>query len=376
MENYRQLPKVCIFGLISKHPGRNWGGTAMSIRRLANFFAGNGCHVDILTRELGKGHFLPASLADGIVIRPIRASNKALLFLALCGYLLKERPAVLLALDTRASLIASWVSLVPRRRTRIWASFRSELNADQAKVLRRIARRVDGVIAIAQSMAEEFRRLSGIPGERLHVIHNLAVSPDLAEHANASIEHPWLNGDAYPVICCVARLVPGKGLQYLIEAFAVVKRQHPNARLIIIGQGPLLETLRELAASLNMRDSIDFAGFQKNPWAFMARADLYCHPSLFEAFGNTLAEALSLGVPVVATDCPYGPAEILDHGRYGRLVPPADSRALAEAILATLRSPLPREKLVEGSQRFREEVAGRRYLETLGLERPAKAPAP
>ena len=364
---------ILIFGLISKHPGRNRGGTALSIRRLANFFAGQGLEVRIVMRDQGNNHFMLDALREGVMVSRIRSNSKVSLFMALCHTAMKQRPEVVLALDTRACLIASWLTLLPWLRVNVWASFRNELNDSHAHVLRRITRRCTGIICNSYGLARDLARLTGSPTHRIHVIHNLAVSPDIAVLASQPNDHPWLQGMDSPVICSAARLVPEKGFAYLIEAFQIVKKAYPSARLIILGEGPLLESLRHQAICSGVHDSVDFAGFQKNPWSFMARAQLFVLPSLIEAFGNVLAEALSLGIPVVATECPpYGPQEILEHGRYGRLVPPADSQALAEAVMATLDAPLPTDTLIAGARRFTQEAAGLEYCHTLGLDRSCK----
>ena len=361
-----QSGRVCLFGLISKHAGRNLGGTALSIRRLANFLRRRGLQVDILMR-VQKEHFLFDDLDEGVVVRQLNIDSKPGLFLALLRYTLAAQPEVVLSFDTRASLVASWLARVPGHRARIWCSFRSELNRDHAPALKRIARRSHGIIAISHGLAEDFHNLTGSPPHQVHVLHNLAVSADIAGLAQVPVNHPWLQGNQHPVICGIGRLVAEKGFEYLIDALPAVREVYPNVKLIIVGQGPLLNRLRQTAADLHLLDSIDFTGFQRNPWAYLARADVFVLPSLAEAFGNVLAEALSLGVPVVASDCPHGPRDILENGRYGRLVPPADSHSLAAAVLATLKAPLPAEQLIEGAQRFREETAGQKYLDLLGL---------
>lgn len=369
MTTARGRRKILIFGLISKHPGRNRGGTALSIRRLANFFAGEGLDVLILMRRPEDDHFLPETLHGQVSLHTTRAKSKLGLFRALLFLARRESPEVILALDSRACLIASRLTLVPTLGSRIWASFRNELNPAHGPWLRRIARRCEGVICNSHGLAEDFLALTGVAPETVHVLYNLAVSPDIDRLADQPPDHPWLQADAPgPVICTAARLVPEKGIHVLLDAFALLKRDWPTARLIILGQGPLQEELERQARALGSAESIDFAGFRKNPWAIMARSQLFVLPSLVEAFGNVVAEALSLGIPVVATRCPpNGPEEILQHGRYGRLVPPGDSGALAEAMLKTLQSPLPRVSLVAAAHPFREETAGRAYLQLLGL---------
>ena len=365
----REPRSLCLFGLVSKHPGHNRGGTAVCIRRLADFFAARGVRVDILMRPADPDHFLFTGLAEPVKVRQIPAQSKLGLFAALVRHVHREQPEVLLALDNRASQIASWLSLLPGSRPDIWTSFHSRLNPDHQRLLTRIAKRSTGVITISQGLGRDFARLTGIAAGRLHVLPNLVITEAVEAAARQPVDHPWLQDGTHPVLIAVGRLVPEKGLEHLLRALPRVRTTHPDVRLIVLGQGPLRASLLNLASKLNIEKHVDFAGFQDNPWAFMARADLFVLPSLTEAFGNVLAEALSLGVPVVASDCPHGPTEILQNGRLGRLVPPADHAALAEAILETLANPLPEKTLVAGAERFREASAGQEYLALLGLGR-------
>ena len=140
---------------------------------------------------------------------------------------------------------------------------------------------------------------------------------------------------------------------------------------MIIGQGELLGALRELAATLGVGEDVRFVGFQPNPWKFMKNAAVFVLSSAWEGFGNVLAEALSLGVPVVSTDCPHGPREILQDGRLGHLVPVGDPAALGQAIARTLDDPPERSALIAGAHRFTPQVSGARYLELLLATDPA-----
>ena len=141
----------------------------------------------------------------------------------------------------------------------------------------------------------------------------------------------------------------------------------PDARLVLLGQGQNEAMLRALADELGIADRVIFAGFHPDPSPFYATADLFVLSSDYEGFGNVIVEALSFGLPVVSTDCPSGPAEILGNGRWGRLVPVGDAAALAGAMREALASPVDREALKRRAADFSPEIAARKYLDLLGL---------
>jgi len=137
------------------------------------------------------------------------------------------------------------------------------------------------------------------------------------------------------VIIGIGRLTRQKDFGTLIRAFAEVRKRIPS-RLLILGEGEDRRSLEQLCQSLGISDDVDFPGFVVNPHAFLARAAVFVLSSRWEGLGNVLVEALAAGIPVVSTDCPNGPSEILDHGRYGQLVPVEDSAAMAEAIMRVM----------------------------------------
>jgi hypothetical protein len=165
------------------------------------------------------------------------------------------------------------------------------------------------------------------------------------------------------------RLAPQKGFATLIRAFAEVRRRRP-ARLVILGDGPLRPELEALAGELGVGGDVALPGFVANPYAYMARASVFALSSAWEGFGNVLVEALACGTPVVAADCPSGPGEILDGGRFGRLVPVGDPEALARAILGTLDRP-PDPEVARGRARdFSVEGIAGEYLRALVADGP------
>ena len=131
-----------------------------------------------------------------------------------------------------------------------------------------------------------------------------------------------------------------KGYDVMLMAFAAAsERLGRHWRLRIFGKGPRLDEMKGLAAQLGIADHLEFHGFVDNPYPFMAAADILVHAARFEPFGIVYTEALSLGLPVVATDCPGGPASIFDGGRYGLLTPEGDQEALAAGILRLAEDP-------------------------------------
>ena len=135
--------------------------------------------------------------------------------------------------------------------------------------------------------------------------------------------------------------------------------------MIVLGEGPLRPTLLALAHNLHISEYVDFPGFVSNPFAYLAKAHLFVLSSRHEGLGNVLIEAMACGCPVVSTDCPFGPAEILENGRWGKLVPTEDPEALAQAMIHTMDTPPQRDTLRERASYFSVDRAVDRYEELL-----------
>ena len=311
-------------------------------------------------------------------VRPYAGASRLWLLRGLrdtTRYLETARPAVLYPVGETANLlavaarglsgaptrvIAGLHAAVPKRRAAAGGAggrWRARL---LARGIRRALHRADGIVAASRGLADEWAEDAAVPRSRIAAIHNPVVGEDLASLAAAPLHHPWFREDGPPLILGAGRLAPQKDFETLLRAFALVRRRRP-ARLAILGDGELRSSLRGLADRLGIRREALFPGFARNPFAWMARAGVFALSSKWEGFGNVLVEALACGCPVVSTDCPSGPAEILDGGTWGRLVPVGDPPALAEAILATLDAPPDRESLRRRGARFSEDRAARAY---------------
>jgi len=190
------------------------------------------------------------------------------------------------------------------------------------------------------------------------------IDPDFQLRAEQPVAHPWFDQPERPVFVTAGRLVAMKDHETLLRALAIHRKQW-SSRLLILGSGPLRERLEALAGELELREAVDFLGFQENPLPYFRRADAFIMSSYSEGFGNVLVEAMACGTPVISTDCPHGPAEILDHGRYGMLVAPRSANALAAAMnrVAQLRSEWPPTLLKTRAAEFSNVTCATKYMQ-------------
>jgi glycosyltransferase involved in cell wall biosynthesis len=222
--------------------------------------------------------------------------------------------------------------------------------------------RAEIIVAVAAEVADNLSSL-GIRTPTL-VIPNAVEIAFAAERAREQPDHPWLAEHDRPTLVQIGRLVEKKDQLTLLEAFALVVRDRP-ARLLIYGEGPMRRTLERRITALGLGDHVALPGFTSNPFAVIARADLFVLSSISEGMPSALIEALACGIPVVSTDCPSGPAEILEGGKVGRLVEVGNASALARAMLETLDAPPRAEALVLRAADFSFERIVRRYVDVL-----------
>jgi glycosyltransferase involved in cell wall biosynthesis len=197
------------------------------------------------------------------------------------------------------------------------------------------------------------------------VIYNPVLTPELIKSTKEPLDHPWFAPGEPPVVLGAGRLVEQKDFPTLIRAFAQVRQVRP-ARLMILGSGREQKRLEALVRELNLEEDVALVGFVKNPSAYMAYSPVFVLSSAWEGFGNVIVEAMAVKTPVVSTDCQSGPAEILDNGKYGSLVPVGDTKAMAEAILSVLSGNSKRVDLAWLDQ-FTQKSSTEKYLEILRI---------
>ncbi len=227
------------------------------------------------------------------------------------------------------------------------------------------------LVAVSEGVADDMVRRLGIERSRIRVIHQPAIGADVADRALRPLSHPWFEAGQPPVLLSAGRFAERKDFPTLIRAFATVRQKRP-CRLVILGDagsaddGTARETAyRELAKELDCAEDFDLPGYDPNPFRYMSRAAVFVLPSRHEGMPNVLAEAMAVGCPVVSTDCPSGPREILDHGRFGALVPVGDVEAMAAAISGTLDATPDRERLRQRSKILAADRSAALYEELL-----------
>lgn len=309
---------------------------------------------------------------------PSRGLRKLKLFCCrwpLAAYLRRHRPDVLLSAASHTSLTAlaarrlsgSGTPLVLRLSSHLTASHGGCLNLfNRVRYLTacRWLAEADAVIAVSKAIAEDIAQHTGVAWHRIRTIYNPVFTGDLVAKASAPLDHPWFEEGGPPVILGVGRLAAHKDFPTLIKAFAVVRSRRP-ARLVILGEGGLRRDLTALARSLGVAADMDLPGYVNNPLAWMSRASVFVLPSSCEGLPGVLIEAMAAGCRVVSTDCPSGPAEILENGTHGRLVPVGDHVALAEAIATTLDAPHDPQRMRTRAADFSVNRAVDAYLEVL-----------
>lgn len=351
------------------------GGVGKMRTHLINRFSELGYRVDLLVGDPRSPYM--DRLHPGVRVVDLGTSNAITGVPALARYLLREKPDALLTQRIRVNVLALRARRLIRSRTRVFVTSNTNISSQlqsllpekqqkQLKLLRTYYPRNDGIMAVSRGVAEDTAMILGIPVERIRVIHNPVVTPELEKLASIPPEHPWFHDGASPVILGVGRLEPQKDFPNLIRAFARA-RQATRCRLMILGEGALRPELQALADQLGVGEDLAMPGFVKNPYQYMRAAALFALSSRWEGSPNGLTEALAVGTPVVATDCPNGPIEILQEGKYGPLVPMGDDRALAEAMLETLRHPHDAAFLRAGVARYSVENSAREYLAAMGL---------
>jgi glycosyltransferase involved in cell wall biosynthesis len=296
---------------------------------------------------------------------------------ALAHYLRTVRPDAMIAASHYANLAALWARRMAGADTRLIVSQRTHLSRAimnsgfpggrrplLAEMVARFYPLADGIVAVSEGVAEDLAAVAGLPRARITTIYNPVLSPELLRQAQAPLDHPWLCPAAPPLILGVGRLAPQKDFATLIRAFALL-RAHRPARLLLLGEGRQRGALEALVHRLGLAGEVALPGFCANPFAWMARARVLALSSLYEGFGNVLVEALACGCPVVSTNCPSGPAEILEGGRFGRLVAVGDAEALAQALAHSLDHPPPPDLLRRRAALFSANRAAHQYLTLL-----------
>ena len=291
----------------------------------------------------------------------------------LISYLRENRPWAVIGNMGHVNVVASMATKMSGIETKLLLVEQNTLSANPTKfkraklvvqLMKWLYPSADAVAGVSAGVARDLEQCLGLEIESVKVLNNPVVNEDLLTKSQADLGHPWFAPNTPPVFLAVGRLNPQKDFPNLLHAFAQVRKQQ-EARLIILGEGEERQTLETIIADLGINDDVLLPGFVKNPYGYMKQANCFVLSSKEEGLPTVLIEAMACGCPVVATDCPSGPDEILDGGEYGRLVPIQNSHALAAAMLETLKNPPNQEFLIQRANKYSTENAVTEYLSLL-----------
>lgn len=259
----------------------------------------------------------------------------------------REKPDVILSALNYANIVSVLAYKLARIKSKVIVTEHSNYsNSIRAEsiikklvymvLIKKTYKHADTIIAVSEGVGYDLKEALGLKTNdyNFHVIYNPIVDEEITEKQNGKAELQKLGNNR--VVLGVGRLAKPKDFSTLIRAFSIVKPEMKNVKLIILGEGPEREMLEQLIADLGLKNDVYLPGFVDNPYAYMSKADLFVLSSRWEGFGNVIVEAMVCGLPVISTNCPSGPDEIIQDGINGVLVPVRDEQVMANNIVRVL----------------------------------------
>jgi glycosyltransferase involved in cell wall biosynthesis len=272
------------------------------------------------------------------------AKGFALKIMCLAKLIRRDKPEVIFSLLSSTNITVLFAALLSRIKSKVIVSehtypsvnLRNEMYGGVVKsLIKKMYPHAHKIIAVSEGIKQDLIHNFHIRDDKIEVVYNPIDTEEIKTLSREELIHPWFQ-EQIPIIVSVGRLTKQKGYPYLLRAFSLVRKSLP-CRLFIIGEGEDKKKLVQMAHKLDLKEDIEFCGFQKNPFKYMARSSLFILSSLYEGFPNVLLEAMALGLPIISTDCPSGPTEIIEDKKNGLLVPAKDENALSQAIITLLR---------------------------------------
>jgi len=348
-------------------------GVPLAQLRFARALAERGHDVDLVIGYVEPQYVFPGATGVGVHVWN-QQKVRGMLF-PLIRYLRSVKPDVVFSAEDHLNTVVLLAAIASGSKAKISCSSRvtpfdtfSNTPFTKRWVLKHLMRavmwRADALTCVSKDMVDQYRRVFNSPP---HVcVYNIVDDRLSRLRMKEPVEHEWILPKDGPVLVAAGRLAPWKGFVDLIRAMKELSRKR-RARLLILGDGPLRSELEALIVELSLSDVVRLEGYVENPLKFFAHADVFVLSSHVEGLPNVLVEAMMCGCTPVSTDCPTGPREVLQDGKYGYLVPMRDPEAMATAIEMALDTPIARNLLEEAVRPFEEEAVLNRHFEVLGL---------
>jgi len=348
-------------------------GVPLAQIRLARAISSRGHTVDLIIGRILDGYtFTPPEGVNTIVFD--RANVRSLL-LPLKSYLQHQKPDVVFSAEDHLNTIVLVAAYLSGSQAKISCSSRvtpfdtySNRLFSKRWILKQLAKatmpRADALTCVSKDMVKQYQ--SVFSNSPYVCVYNIVSDGGALARMQEDVDHPWLASSDVPVIIAAGRLATWKGFADLIDAIALVSTIRP-VRLLILGDGPLMVDLQQRILSHGLDNVVHLLGYIENPLKYFSRASIFVLSSHVEGLPNVLVEAMMCGCTPVATDCPTGPREVLDDGRYGYLVKPRDPFSIADGILKALDCRISDHQLAAAVQPFKEDAVIERHFKLLGL---------
>ncbi len=316
------------------------GGAEGVIVQVANQLSRLGYNVDIVVcNEHGS---LMSEIDDLVGVKPLGVPRVAFSPISLASYILRDNPDTIVSTLVHCNVVSSWVAkyvasdtaVVLREANTISKTKESAQTLSEWTVNALVPSAyasADSIIAVSESAASDLTKCLSVEEDRIHTVYNPVNIGRIEEKSDRTADHKWLCKDDVEVLISVGRLSKQKDYKTLLDAFRKM-RNRSNVKLLVLGEGPQRGKLESYARSIGVGDNVDFYGFVENPYPYMKHSDVFVLSSAWEGMPNAMIEAFVLGLPIVATDCPSGPSEILENGRWGNLAEVGDSDELCSCI--------------------------------------------
>ena len=344
------------------------GGAQRVVINLATEFDKQGCEVDILLTDK-RGQLLKKVPETVNIVDFDTKLRWAVTPLA--RYLANAEPDAVISIMTGPNIILLIANLISGSQTQCIISEHNTQSMKGNPAVKRdlllgqlLYRFADRIVAVSRGVADDVAEWAKIPRDQIDVIHNPVVTESQLSGEYSVPDHPWLQDPSVSVVISAGRHVEQKDFETLLRSVELV-RERRDVKLILLGEGDQTEDLKSLVNKLGIEDHVSLPGFVDNFYGYLAYSDAFVLSSVWEGFGNVLVEAMGCGTPVVSTDCPYGPAEILDDGEYGPLVPVKRPDLLSNAIVDVLDDPTETSNLINRASDFSSKPISAEYLRLL-----------
>lgn len=349
-------------------------GVPLAQYRFADALSKTKNEVTLLIGHVTQGYYVPKNVNFKIKIFNKKKVRSLLIPLIIDIY--KNKPDVIFSAEDHLNIIVIIASIITFSKVKISCSSRvTPFDTYSGKLfskgwilkilMKLVMSRADVLSCVSRDMVLQYK---SIFNNSRHVnIYNIVYDSNYISKMNETVEHPWLVNKEIPVVIAAGRLATWKGFDTLINATALLLKKR-KFKLIILGEGELRNNYQSIIDYNDISDNVDLHGYVNNTFKYFANSDVFVLSSIVEGLPNVLVEAMLCGCTPVSTDCPTGPRELLQDGKYGYLIPTSNIEYMAKAIDYALDHPIEKEKLLEAVAEFKDEVVINKHFTSLKIK--------